>query len=161
MVSDSIALDMMFRVVQRLNRDGGSISTEELQKLAGNDWTAYNGTISKRKAATKITHRFGRVVETNGMWYVAVGVVGERWMRADEEGPVMAERYKLIKAENDARNAKYKNGAKEKIVHRVNTWNYQHKDQRIMTGTKAWKIYCETGELPDSVRERIKTDDLL
>lgn len=111
MVNDRQALDEMSNLVGRWSREGGSISTSELQKLAGNDYTVYNGTICRngRKSAG-IKHKFGRVVETGGHFYVAVGVgVSDDWMRADEEGPVIAERYKVIKAENDRKSYKRKN----------------------------------------------------
>lgn len=111
MVADRIALDMTAKVVQRWMEEGGSISTEELQKLAGNDYTIYNGTICRngRKNAG-IKHKFGRVVETGGHFYVAVGVgVADDWMQADDEGPVMVDRYKAIKAENDQKSNERKN----------------------------------------------------
>lgn len=111
MVADRIALDMTAKVVQRWMEEGGSISTGELQKLAGDNYTIYNGTICRngRKSAG-IKHKFGRVVETCGHFYVAVGVgVSDGWMQADDEGKVIAERYKAIKADNDQKSNERKN----------------------------------------------------
>lgn len=103
MINDRIALDMTAKAVQRWKTEGGSITTQQLQELAGNDYIIHSGTICRngRKSAG-ITHKFGRVVETGGHFYVAVGVgMADDWMLADEEGKVIAERYKAIKADND------------------------------------------------------------
>ena len=110
MVADRIALDAMSGIVQRWQKEGGSLSTDELSALAGNNYIIHSGTICRngRKRAG-ITHRFGRVVETGGHFYVAVGVNGDRWIQADEEGSVIVERYNVIKAENDQKSDERKN----------------------------------------------------
>ena len=110
MVNDRIALDMTAKVVQRWKTEGGSITTQQLQELAGNDYIIHSGTICRngRKSAG-ITHKFGRVVETGGHFYVAVGVNGDLWMQADDEGKVIAERYKAIKYDNDQKSDERRN----------------------------------------------------
>ena len=103
MVADRIALDAMSGIVQRWQREGGNLSTDELQELAGNDYIIHSGTICRngRKSAG-ITHKFGRVVESGGHFYVAVGVgVADDWVQADEEGKTIVERYTVLREEND------------------------------------------------------------
>ena len=111
MINDRTALDMTANVVQRWKTEGGSITTQELQKLAGNDYTIHNGTICRNgRKSSAITHKFGRVIETGGHFYVAVGVgVSDDWMQADEEGRTIVERYAALREENDKKSEARKN----------------------------------------------------
>lgn len=101
MVADRLALDAMSMVVQRWKKEGGTVYTDELQNLAGDNYTIHSGSVTNHRSSEKIKHRFGAVLETNGHYYVAVGAVGERWVMADEEGRIIVERYAALREEND------------------------------------------------------------
>lgn len=101
MVADRLALDAMSMTVQRWKKEGGTVYTDELQKLAGDNYTIHSGSVTNHRSSEKIKHRFGAVLETNGHFYVAVGAVGERWVMADDEGKTIVERYAALREEND------------------------------------------------------------
>lgn len=105
MVSDIKALDAMSRIVQKWRKEGGSISTAELAELAGDDYTVHSDTNSKHRPLA-LKHKFGRVIETGGHLWVAVGVNGDRWVMDDTDGQVIVEVYNRLKAEMDAKREK-------------------------------------------------------
>lgn len=105
MINDSEALDAMHEIIKRWNADGGSISTEELAAMAGKKYTVHNGNPVKFSRKCKISHKFGRVVETGGHFWVAVGL-HDRWLMDDTYGPVIVERYNALKDELRIRNNK-------------------------------------------------------
>ena len=111
MIADTIALDAMERVIRRWQTEGGTISTGELQELAGSDYTIHNGNICRNgRKSSGITHKFGRVVEAGGHFYVAIGAgVSDDWMQADEEGRTIVERYAALREENDQKSNERRN----------------------------------------------------
>lgn len=107
MVNDSEALDAMNRIMQRWAAEGNSVSTEELRETAGSDYIIHNDKVAKcKRKDVKINHKFGRVVETGGHFWVGVGLNG-RWLQDDIDGPVIVERYNAIKDELRIRNEKH------------------------------------------------------
>ena len=153
MVNDIEALDAMYEIMQRWAAEGNSISTEELAEIAGSDYTIHNDKVGKcHSYNVPIKHKFGRVVETGGHFWVAVGHY-DRWLMDDTYGPVIVERYNVLKAENEERNRKF-NTPEYIVMNRVNTFNSQHPELKVESGREAREKYLATGYIPDYISHR-------
>ena len=107
MVNDSKALDAMYEIVKRFHAEGGTVSTKELAAMAGDDYTIHSDKRDKQGRKAKIKHIFGRVVETGGHLWVAVGV-HDRWIMDDTYGRIIVERYDFLKEEMRKKSEKRK-----------------------------------------------------
>lgn len=150
MINDSEALDAMHETIKRWNVEGGSISTEELIALAGDDYTVHNDKRDKLNRRGKLTHKFGRVVETGGHFWVAVGL-HDRWLMDDTNGRIIAERYKILKQANKDKNSKL-NTPEMRIYTRVSAFNRLHPDRIVETPLEARERYIAEGYVPDYIK---------
>lgn len=153
MVNDREALDAMYEIMQRWASEGNSISTEELAEIAGDDYTIHNSKTDKcLRKKPRITHKFGRVVETGGHLWVAVGL-NDRWLMDDTHGRTIVERYDAMKAATDEKWGTL-HTPENLVMNRVNTFNNQHPELRVESGSEAREKYLATGYIPDYISHR-------
>ena len=154
MVNDREALDAMYEIVQRWRTEGGAVTTKDLAAMAGDDYTIHTDKRDKQGRKAKIKHIFGRVVETGGHLWVAVGV-HDGWIMDDTYGRIIVERYDAIKSEFAKKNG-WNNTPERLIYNRVMGFNRMFPDRMVETGKEAQRKYLEHHIIP----QYIKHDDL-